>query len=711
MNHELKQVDVRLKLVDKEGVFSMESIDTPAKAVSIMAPILAELDREEVCVVNLDGKNHPINFNIVSIGSINASLVTGREVYKSAVLSNAARVILLHNYPSSSLAPSREDREVTGKMMYAGIFLDIELQDHIIVAGRTGETFSMREHLPELFDRKNYMEPMAHVADLVREETPDSEVSPVTYEILQIKDGSNGEAYRFMGTRYIRQQQLPVNASDYESKYKGELKPGETLDTLYERFNINRPDDFTGHSLSVSDVIVLESEGKKTPFYVDSFGFQKLENFFEERFVRTEAEKKIISDFREKTQKYFRPVDGRKAEEIENNVREYLHKKVREQGLPIQFGEVLLYGSRSRGTEKQTSDLDILVEYKGTSREDDLFNLFHEDDFCIGGCKVDINPIKEEKSGSLTAFLQQAVYFMESELAFSIADRYIYIQDATEGYDYTIYDSDFTELDGGVYDDPENSIYEALDEIVEDLKMQPDTDRIKGEITEESKLIPINLEEFEEALERSHYVPPEVTYTVAECGEFHSIGRYRDDIKDVQEAIELWKEFQDSPLNGIPSIGILVHTPGQTDLEDEQLDLLSGQKIDLDMMQYYPIICKEEAAIEKICELIENLPEVGMVEKVPERISTELLLRELDPGKSLFSEEEKSLIRKYGLQMKDARKTRELAECICHQDKYGKQDAALVIQEARDKIEEKRLTPNTTPYILEVGGIMNVKMG
>ena len=317
MNHELKQVDVRLKLVDKEGVFSMESIDTPAKAVSIMVPILAELDREEVCVVNLDGKNHPINFNIVSIGSLNASLVTGREVYKSAVLSNAARVIMLHNHPSSSLAPSREDREVTGKMMYAGSFLDIELQDHIIVAGRTGETFSMREHLPELFDRKNYMEPMAHVADLVREEAPGSEVSPVTYEILQIKDGSNGEAYRFMGTRYIRQQKLPVNASDYESKYRGELKPGETLDTLYERFNIHRPDDFTGHSLSVSDVIVLESEGKKTPFYVDSFGFQKLENFFEERFVRTEAEKKIISDFREKTQKYFRPVDGRKAEEME----------------------------------------------------------------------------------------------------------------------------------------------------------------------------------------------------------------------------------------------------------------------------------------------------------------------------------------------------------------------------------------------------------
>ena len=130
---------------------------------------------------------------------------------------------------------------------------------------------------------------------------------------------------------------------------------------------------------------------------------------------------------------------------------------------------------------------------KGTLMES-TFNLFHEDDFCIGGCKVDINPIKEEKTGSLAVFLQQAAYFMESEMAFSIADRYIYIQDATEGYDYTIYDSDFTELDGGVYDNPENSIYETLDEI-----------------------------------------------------------------KDVQEAIALWKEFQDSPLKGIPSIGILVH--------------------------------------------------------------------------------------------------------------------------------------------------------
>ena len=96
MQHELKQVEVRLRLTDKTGVFSMERIDTPDKAVSVLAPVLAELDREEVCVVNLDGKGRPINFNVVSIGSVNASLVTGRELYKTAILSNAAGMIMFH---------------------------------------------------------------------------------------------------------------------------------------------------------------------------------------------------------------------------------------------------------------------------------------------------------------------------------------------------------------------------------------------------------------------------------------------------------------------------------------------------------------------------------------------------------------------------------------------------------------------------------------
>lgn len=690
MQHELKQVEVRLKLTDKAGVFSMERIDTPEKAVSVLAPVLAELDREEVCVVNLDGKGRPINFNVVSIGSVNASLVTGRELYKTAILSNAAGMIMLHNHPSSDLQMSKMDRDVTEKMMYASLLLDIAFYDHIIVAGGTGETFSMRENAPELFEPSHYAHLISRVADGVKEETSYQKTSPVTYEILQIKDGSNGEHYRFWGMNYVQKKGLQINVGDYESKYQGELKPGETLDTLYERFNLYRPEDFTGHSLSVSDVIVLKSGGDKKAFYVDYVGFSERKDFFEERFERTERQKKIIADFREKTEKYFNPVEGMNAAKVEERVRKYLMNTTIGQNLLIQIGEVVVYGSRCRGTEKTDSDIDIVFEYKGDIREDDLFNLFHEDRLSIGIHKVDINPIKEDKSGNIAEFLQQATIYMESEMVFSIGDRYIYIQDATEGYDYTIYGSDMKEIDGGVYDDPDISIYEALDEIVADLREYPDGNIVKGSVRKDSPLVPVNLDELEEAVERSRYVPPKITYTVAECGEFHSMGRYRDDVENVNEAIALWNDYREGTLNGVPSIGILLHTQGQSERDDAQVDLVSGKTMDLDMIRYYPEINTEETAIQKICELVENLHDVEVIGKVPENVSAELLLREFDPKQEIYNEEERSLIKEYAAQVKDIQKTRDLARNICYQEKFGNQDVALVVIEARREMQERQ---------------------
>ena len=94
MSDELKQVDVRLKLVEGNGVYSDKPITNPQEAISVMADVMAGLDREEVCVINLDSKGHPINFNVVSIGTLNSSFVSGRELFKSAILSNAASMIL-----------------------------------------------------------------------------------------------------------------------------------------------------------------------------------------------------------------------------------------------------------------------------------------------------------------------------------------------------------------------------------------------------------------------------------------------------------------------------------------------------------------------------------------------------------------------------------------------------------------------------------------
>ena len=429
MSDELKQVDVRLKLVEGNGVYSDKPITNPEEAISVMADVMAGLDREEVCVINLDSKGHPINFNVVSIGTLNSSFVSGRELFKSAILSNAASMILLHNHPSSELQMSQSDRMVTEKMMYASLFLDIEILDHVIVAGRTGDTLSIRETYPEIFDKSTYANAIVRVADGVeeRENSYDAE-RLATYELFQIKEGGNGQAYQFMGMDFVNKNKLVVDKDDYEEVYRGEIKEGETLDTLYEKFNLYHPDDFTGHSMSVSDVIVIEKEYEKTAYYVDSFGFTKVADFLEEKKYHSAETEQAVSRFREKTKQYFRLIEGMTTECIEEEVREYIQMKIREYHLPIQIREVMVYGSRSRGTEKADSDLDILFEYAGAGREDDIFNLLHEDDFCIGEVKVDINPVTEQQSGDLSERLIRAEEYMEQELAFGIEDRYITIQ-------------------------------------------------------------------------------------------------------------------------------------------------------------------------------------------------------------------------------------------------------------------------------------------
>ena len=146
--YELKQVQVRLKLAEAEPLYSSEPITDSDKAVEVMAKALAEMDREYVCVVNLDTRKHPINFNIVSIGDIDQAQIPIQNVF---ILSNAKSVLALHSHPSGSLEPSRPDLEVTKRMVEAGRLIGIPVTDHIIVAGGTGLHTSIRSTNPELF--------------------------------------------------------------------------------------------------------------------------------------------------------------------------------------------------------------------------------------------------------------------------------------------------------------------------------------------------------------------------------------------------------------------------------------------------------------------------------------------------------------------------------------------------------------------------------
>ena len=90
------------------------------------------------------------------------------------------------------------------------------------------------------------------------------------------------------------------------------------------------------------------------------------------------------------------------------------------------------------------------------------------------------------------------------------------------------------------------------------------------------------------------------------------------------------------------------------------------------MIRYYPEVNAEEAAIQKICELVENLhDDVEVVGKVPETVSAELILREFDPEQEIYNEEERSLIKEYASQVKDMQKTKGLARRIIKEKNRG----------------------------------------
>lgn len=104
---------------------------------------LQDETKESFCTAHLDGKNRIVCLEIVSVGTLNQSLVSPREVFKTALLSNAAALLLIHNHPTGDPTPSSEDLEVTRRLREAGELIGIKVLDHIII-GSTYYSFVER---------------------------------------------------------------------------------------------------------------------------------------------------------------------------------------------------------------------------------------------------------------------------------------------------------------------------------------------------------------------------------------------------------------------------------------------------------------------------------------------------------------------------------------------------------------------------------------
>lgn len=116
-------------------------IQSGEDAVALFRESLLEADRERLVCLHLDCKMSVISFEVVSIGSVSASVVHPREIFKAAILLNASSIILMHNHPSGKPEPSAEDIEITRRIQEAGRMLGIDLLDHVIVAAEGHVSF------------------------------------------------------------------------------------------------------------------------------------------------------------------------------------------------------------------------------------------------------------------------------------------------------------------------------------------------------------------------------------------------------------------------------------------------------------------------------------------------------------------------------------------------------------------------------------------
>ncbi len=130
-------------------------LDTPETLVAYLRAGLAESvifrpDVENLIVIHLNTRRKPIGFEIISTGTLDTLLVHPREVFKGAIVSNAAAIVLAHNHPSGDPSPSEADIKVTRELIRAGQVLKIELLDHVVLGAATPERVKSWSSLREL---------------------------------------------------------------------------------------------------------------------------------------------------------------------------------------------------------------------------------------------------------------------------------------------------------------------------------------------------------------------------------------------------------------------------------------------------------------------------------------------------------------------------------------------------------------------------------
>lgn len=229
MADKLEQVAIRM--VEQPPLYSNEPMNNPDVAIRVMNEFLSQMDRELFCIVNLQADLTPINMNIVSVGSLNEALINPREIFKSAILSNAHSMMLIHNHPSGNLTPSTSDIQTTARMQELGELMGISLVDHIIT-GRNGNYYSFRDK-GEFPDSRVRFSTRVEDIDLTK-----GMVTEATAPYEEVTDTKEKGDVRDISTVQTATIPLPVQGKDMDSIMQS-LESG-----VEELFTSNRYQEF-----------------------------------------------------------------------------------------------------------------------------------------------------------------------------------------------------------------------------------------------------------------------------------------------------------------------------------------------------------------------------------------------------------------------------------------------------------------------------------
>ena len=492
------------------------------------------------------------------------------------------------------------------------------------------------------------------------------------YGIYQIIDGSPGREYEFMDLNFIERHGYQVKKEDYELIYSDEMRYGDTLDSLYEKFNIDHPADYTGHSLSVSDIVVLNENGKVKSYFVDSISFRELPDFLQlepelnreevayrigdqyfaiqvategydysfydkeyklmdggilddpdvsmrqaiqniledeglEQLERIpvdydelqekaeEVEAEILQEARSQGKRVPAISDhteveaglnGMSRSEIEETVWAIAQAEIMENDLDARIQAVRVYGSRTRdGLYKEDSDVDVVIAYEGTVREDDLFSVLNEAGYKTGNMKVDMNPIRPDKTGTLEDFLEKSERYLDEKTE---------QMKASEEYKPL-----------AKVEELEEANYNMIDNVLNNMPPKKE---------------------------------PYLEYYAAECDEYHSLGNiYKS--TNLDEILAKYREIIDDPTlsyygNGM---GIIYRDPNDTFYDEAEVSLVSRKSIrgdNLDDVAFLAALPMVHEALEKIVEAFPDFryypPKELDVHYYPEKMNADELAAALD---------------------------------------------------------------------------------